>query len=246
MKNVMMVSVAMVVALTSVSIEAQNGKKPQVVSQPATAVFRCAVTDPADCPNTPSTLPVVPDGIRSDGLGAYAPPPGGTPSTTSGMWLDMSQEFSLILHGENGRSIRLDFATPLAPPTCGTACRKNFTSLTLNDVWMHTNMVNASGDTVDGGLTNIPVGGSSKARLKLTFEVIDNSGTLVGWAVRFNPDGFPGSDYVTVTRPAQNVWVVEATEFDRARLVSPGTRNHRGPLDEGTYAMPFRVVMTLP
>lgn len=50
---------------------------------------------------------------------------------------------------------------------------------------------------------------------------------------------------MTVTRLAENVWTVEASALDRARLVSPGS--HRpGPLDEGTYAMPFRIVMTVP
>ena len=94
-------------------------------------------------------------------------------------------------------------------------------------------------------MTTIPVGGSSNAHLKITFETVNAAGTVIPWAVRFNPDGFPGSDYVTVTRPAQNVWIVEATELDRARLVTPGGRPI-GVLDEGTSSMPFRVIMTVP
>lgn len=159
---------ASVTAITVATVEGQGKKKPPT-SRPGTAVFRCAVSDAADCPGI--ALSIVPDGIRSDGLGAYAPPPGGEPSGP-GVFLDSVGEFSLHYSGE-GRAVWLDFRNQIAAPSCGTACKKHFETLTLQSFWIHTNVVDATGNEVNGGLTTIPVGGSSKARLKVVFDTID-------------------------------------------------------------------------
>lgn len=63
------------------------------------------------------------------------------------------------------------------------------------------------------------------------------------WTVRFNSALFPGSTDVTVTRTAANAWVVEASASDVAELVSANIRGKAGTLNEGYYAMPFKMTV---
>jgi hypothetical protein len=60
---------------------------------------------------------------------------------------------------------------------------------------------------------------------------------------RFNPDGYPGSDHITVRRLSTTTWEIEATANDRAGLVS-GLR--RTLLIEGPFTMPFKAILALP
>ena len=87
------------------------------------------------------------------------------------------------------------------------------------------------------------VGQSSASRLKIAFNTLSPSGESIAWAVRFNPDAFPGSDHITVTRLSTTTWEIEATSADRAVLVS-GVR--RTQIIEGPFTMPFKAVLTSP
>jgi hypothetical protein len=65
------------------------------------------------------------------------------------------------------------------------------------------------------------------------------------YTIRFNPTDYPGSTYAWVRRTSLKQWVVFAGDSDIARLVSPGI-HHQGPLDEGSYQLPFEITFTLP
>jgi hypothetical protein len=53
---------------------------------------------------------------------------------------------------------------------------------------------------------------------------------------------YPGSDFVTVTRLATNMWEVEASATARAELVTEGLsgKNAGKMTHEGFYFMPFK------
>ena len=67
----------------------------------------------------------------------------------------------------------------------------------------------------------------------------------VTYTIRFNPTDYPESTHAHVRRDGQNAWTIYATDTDIARLVSPGI-HHQGPLDEGSYRIPFEITFTVP
>jgi hypothetical protein len=204
--------------------EAQKGKPTQPPSQPATLIFRCAFsTDPLD----PCPVGFVPDGVRSDTATPYA------------AVLDSLGEAYLQLSNGNGRFLWLDFRNG---PTRLPGARRFFDTLLLDDFWFHSNVVDSAGNEISGGLRSLTVGQSSAARLKITFNTISPAGESVAWAVRFNPEAYPGSDHITVRRLSDNGWELEATANDRAVLVS-GV--HKTFLSEGPFYMPFKAVLTV-
>jgi hypothetical protein len=205
-------------------IQAQKGKPPQPTSEPATLAFRCAFsTDPLDpCPGG-----FAPDGVRSDTVTPYA------------VVLDSLGEAYLRLVTGNGRFLWLDFRNG---PTRLPGARRHFDTLMLDDVLLHSNVVDSAGNEIAGGLRTLTIGQSSAARLKITFNTITPAGESVAWAVRFNPEAFPGSDHITVTRLSDKAWELEAAANDRAVLVS-GVR--KTFLSEGPFYMPFKAVLTV-
>lgn len=217
-------AIALAIVLVA-PMQAQKGKPPKNQAEPATLAFRCAFsTDPFDpCPEG-----FVPEGIRGDTHVPY------------NALLDVVGEASLMLSIGGGRFLWLDFRN--GPPRLPGA-RRYFDTLLLDDVWFHTNRVDTAGNEVEGGLRSLAVGQSSASRLKITFSTLGPSGEAFGWAVRFNPEGYPGSDHITVTRLSTTTWEIEATANDRAVLVS-GVR--RTFLSEGPFHMPFKAILTLP
>ena len=169
-----------------------------------------------------------PDGIRRDTPLSYA------------SLLDGLGEAYLGLNTGGGRFLWLDFRNG---PLRLQGDRRHFDTLMLDSLIFHTNMVDASGNEVSGGLRTLQVGQSSASRLKIAFNTLSPSGESIAWAVRFNPDAFPGSDHITVTRLSTTTWEIEATSADRAVLVS-GVR--RTQIVEGPFTMPFKAVLTSP
>ena len=212
--------------LVTATTEAQKGKAPR--EAPATIAFRCAFsTDPFDpCPGGGS----VPDGIRADTSGLY------------NAIIDSVQEASLVLAPGGGRFLWLDFRS--GPPQ-GPGDRRHFDTLMIDNSIFHTNAVDSTGAEVSGGLYSLAVGQVSSSRLKITFNTISPSGVSIAWAVRFNPEGYPGSDHITVRRLSTTTWELEATANDRALLVSGGTRRDPGTR-EGPFSMPFKAIVTSP
>lgn len=212
--------------LFTVTTEAQKGKPPR--NEPATIAFRCAFsTDPFDpCPGSGS----IPDGIRADTSGLY------------NAIIDSVQEANLFLAPGGGRFLWLDFRN--GPPP-GPGDRRHFETLMIDNSIFHTNVVDSTGAEVSTGLRSLAVGQVSSSRLKITFNTINPSGVSIAWAVRFNPEGYPGSDHITVRRLSTTTWELEATADDRALLGSGGTRRDPGTR-EGPFSMPFKAIVTSP
>jgi len=230
-------AVGILLTFQTSSIDAQKGGgKP--TSKPATGMFRCPGPD---CPVADPTGPiaVLTDGIRGDHFALpYAAADGAT--------IDTVGEFSLRLV-PNGRFLFLDFSN--GSPTCGAACRRNFTSIEIDSVNLalfHTNVINpATGGEAGNGVLSIPVGATWRSRLKIAFDTVDSGGQRIQWAVRFNPRDYYPSDHISVFRSSSTSWEVFATDSERAMLVSTCCRQ-KGTTNEGLYVMPFRLRVTMP
>ncbi len=209
---------------------------------PVTAEFRC----PADLATCPS-----PDKIQGDGLGPYrGTTPEGSATTQEGQAANMGGYFTegnlflFSLKSGLGRSISFNFDSGTAPCTAGTKCRKDF-SYAVTDVSLpggRTWPVDASGVDLPNGFMGISVGQTVNARILINFA--DPQGDPILWTVRFDPGLYPGSTYLTVTRTAENVWVIEANATHVAGLVSANTSGKIVKVNEGYYSMPFKITIT--
>lgn len=216
--------VVLLLLAASPLVPAIHAAKP-LPERPVTVTLRCAASVPDTlCPSDA----LLPDGVRSDGA-SYA------------ALLDASGELYLDLAAGGGRTLWLDFRNGPGP-SCPT-CRRDFDTLFLDHVLLHTNVVDASGVEVAGGLTSIPVGGTSASRLKIAFNRLNSTGQTVQWAVRFNPEDYPGSDHVTVRHTSTAVWEVEAVATDRAMLPSSLFRVKNSDQLEGPFYMPFKLTI---
>jgi hypothetical protein len=200
---------------------------------PVTAVFRCPET--VDC--------LMLDRIASDGLGPYQ---GATSGSEQGPYFDSASNLYFPLQPGLGRFVSLDLSAPLAAPPCAAKsnCRKNFVTALIDDSRPASivNPLDAAGSALPNGFLSIAVGQSARARYKLNFA--DPAGRSLLWTVRFNSAMYPGSTELTVTRTAIDTWVVEAGESDVAQLVSTTTSGKAVTINEGYYAMPFRLTVT--
>jgi len=225
MKPTRFLMIALAMGLVIPTLAAQKGKPSQPQTQAATLAFRCAFsTDAFD----PCPAGFVPDGIRRDTLSVYS------------ALLDGLGEAYLQLNAGGGRFLWLDFRNG---PQRLPGDRRHFDTLMLDSFIFHTNMVDANGNEVDGGLRTLAIGQSSASRLKIVFNTLSPSGESIAWALRFNPDTFPGSDYIRVTRLTSTTWEIEATAADRAVL---GSGVRRTQILEGPFTMPFKAVLTAP
>ena len=161
-----------------------------------------------------------------------------------GAKLDADGELFLVLTHGGGRTIWMDFRNGV-PTSCPT-CRREFDTLFVDDIVVHTNVVDVSGAPAAGGLKSIPVGAFSNARLKVAFNRLNASGQTVQWAVRFNPADYPESDFVTVRHLSTNAWEVEALATDRALLASNIYRKRGTDQIEGPFAMAFKMTVVSP
>ena len=88
----------------------------------------------------------------------------------------------------------------------------------------------------------ISVGQTVNARIYINFA--DPQGDPILWTVRFDPRLYPGSTFLTVTRSAENVWVIEANSTHVAGPVSANTSGKLVKVNEGYFTMPFRITVT--
>ena len=213
--------------LLAVPVMAQKGKPIRT----ATGTFRCPGLE---CPANQ----VIADAIQSDGMGAYG--------ESDGAAIDRVNEFALWLR-PNGRFLSLDFSNGVTP--CGTSCRRDFQTMEIDaskSAGFHTNVIDPiSGTEAKNGLMSIPVGATWPSRLKIVFNTQSPSGEEIAWAVRFNPRDYPPSDHLLVTRTSTTSWEVLATTDERAMLVSVCC-GQQGYVNEGLYALPFRLRITGP
>ena len=216
---------AMAVLLATVTEVRTAKPSPDI---PITVTYRCGISVPIaspvpDCPG--NGFPN--DAVRSD-------------SAPYESFLLSIRELQLIIQPPQERLLWLDFTN--GPPR-QTGGRRDFDTLLLNDVVMTTNVVNPLGQDAAGGLTSIPIEGTSESKVKIAFNRLNAVGQLIQWAVRFNPVDYPGSDFATVNRVSANEWVVEAFANDRAILESKISRKHGTDLSEGPFSMPFRLTI---
>ena len=160
---------AMAVLLATVTEVRTAKPSPDI---PITVTYRCDISVPIsspvpDCPGngTPN------DAVRGD-------------SDPYESFLLSIRELQLIIQPPQGRLLWLDFTN--GPPR-QTGSRRDFDTLLLNDVVMTTNVVNDLGQDAEGGLTSIPIGGTSRSKVKIAFNRLNAVGQLIQWAVRFNP-----------------------------------------------------------
>jgi len=211
---------------------------------PVTAEFRCPA-DPATCPS------LSPDKIQGDGLGTYrGTTPTGSATTQEGLAENMGGYFTeanlflFVLKSGLGRSLSFNFDGGTAPCTAGAKCRKDF-SYAVSDVSLpggRTYPVDAAGRDLPNGFMGIAVGQTVNARIYINFA--DPQGDPILWTVRFDPGLYPGSTYLTVTRTAENVWIIEANATHIAGLVSANTSGKIVKVNEGYFSMPFRITVT--
>jgi hypothetical protein len=237
-------------ALAPTLVAQKGGKpKPQPVDNPGTVVFRCngptaaAHTDANGAPDGSHCGPwTIPDGITGDGnpyvgVGVDA-------TSGSGPFLRSDGEFTMDIRAGDGRLISLNFENWVTLP--GAYSRKTFEFADLNAFHINTNVIIPNTeDIAPNGLLSIPVGGTWPTRIKAGWK--DAYGVL--YNIRFNPTSFPGSTHAWITRTADNSWILSASDRDIARLVSPGADvkgKPTGPVNEGSYAMPFELTFTLP
>lgn len=221
---------------------AQKGGKPKPVDQPATAWFRCNGPNPPDgaSPCGAEGGFVFSDSITGDG---------NTYRGDADLWtgtdafLRSDGEFALDLRSLGGRFAFLDFRHVVSAPT--GFHRKTFEQAALEQFHLNTNVLDANGQELSGGLTALIPGETRQARIKAYWT--DQYG--VSYTIRFNAAGYPGSTNVAVTRDGANQWTVEAFDWNIAQLVSPpesSTGKPTGPTDEGFYHMPFKITFTVP
>ena len=220
---------------------AQKGGKPKPVDQSATAWFRCNGPNPPDGPSPCGREGfVLSDSITGDGWTYVG---SGDLWTGTDAFLRDDGEFALDLRSLGGRFAYLDFRHVIAEPT--GFHRKTWPQTTLEQFHLNTNVLDANGQELSGGLTALLPGESRPARIKAYWT--DQYG--VSYTIRFNVAAYPGTTNVTATRDSANQWTIEAAEWDIAQLVSPPESSRgkpTGPTDEGFYHMPFKITFTVP
>ena len=207
------------VAATSEGLLAAKGKPPTPI--PVTVAFRC-----------PGPACSGGDRFMGDG-GSYA------------AQLDSGGNLGLSLESlGGGRTLSFDYTDCVSPCVTG---RRWFTAQTVtaaNSFWLHTSvLVPGTESETPRGFLDIPVGATWFSRIKFSYHVPGATGVDLGWGHRFNPF-FPGSTNLTVSRPGENLWLVEAGPTQTAWMVSVAGRKDGGEVFEGNYLMPFQLAVT--
>jgi hypothetical protein len=211
---------------------------------PVQAEFRCPLT--LGCTTQ--------DGIEGDSLGPYlGTTEDGSPTAQEGtVWASQSYFtegglFFFTVKPGRGRFVSFNFLQPIGVAPCASngSCRKNFTVVTTDSTphASRTYPVDALGTDLPNGFMSIPVDGSARARFFMNFA--DPSGRAILWTVRFDPNAFPGSTLLTVTRVAQGIWTIESGPSDISQLVSEATSKGKTvKVNEGLYTLPFKITVT--
>ena len=226
-RHVRWVLVLLCLSLTAIVNAQKGGKPPKQVDRPGTAVFRCLGPTAAthNPPGTSCGPWSVPDAITGD-------------AAVYNATLRSDGEFDLYTPITAGRIVFLNFESVISP----AVGRKNFNFADVPSIGLNTNVILPGTETVaSNGILSIPVGATWPTRIKGNWN--DPYGVL--YTIRFNPTDYPGSTHAQVTRHSDNSWTIFATTNEIARLVSPGSRQ-QGPLDEGSYLMPFEITFTVP
>lgn len=177
--------------------------------------------------------------------------------------LNTNREFRASLYGT--RFVALDFTELVAGSECVVGCFRTFDNLVEPQpnmyppegpyrVVMQTNVVDIDGVEVPNGLLGFAPGTSSYARFFVSFE--DPGGRDFHWSAIFNPNEYPGSNHVKVSRLDPCTWTIHATVTGADGNGSTGARaglrawsvrkGKNGNSDEGLFSMPFAMTFTAP
>lgn len=227
------------VAVAAVSIGSAHSQKkggaPRYSLVPVSADFRCPLA--SDCATAARI-----DRISGDGAGPYR----GTAGRNDGAYFTSTHDLWLYLTASYGRAVDLDFSDQIGTAPCATqgGCRKNFivARAATSDPPSITRVFDPTGVVLPNGFLDIQVGGSARGRFKFNFP--DPAGRALLWTIRFNPEFYPGSSELTVTRTSENTWDIEASVDDIAELVAVPTKGKATMTHEGFYTMPFKLTVT--
>jgi hypothetical protein len=121
------------------------------------------------------------------------------------------------------------------------------------------NLVDAEDNEIPGGIRDMPVGSTEKARFLVTLGACCDPGSVtrknpsgtVAFVLRYWP-AYQRAAYVNVTHPDANHWIIESIDADgaadvdglwddAARLIRTNGVN---PIYEDLWRMPFRMTVT--
>lgn len=157
--------------------------------------------------------------IRSDGLGPYIHKVDDVKAI-----IDALGDFDLDMNMAGGPAFRLlllDFSDPAS---------SNYNPPFISET------VDAYFATQDGGLMEMDVNSSKYMRLAVNF---------AGYFIRFNPNTYPDTTNIKVTRTSENSWEIEATApTDIGKLLKVKTVKGKLVLtDCGNFYLPFKVTI---
>ena len=192
------------------------------------------------------------DRIFSDGLGPYV-------DGTDGVSTRIRDTGGLLFNIGGPRWVGLDFSDRAEEPECGPDCNKDFvvteTTSESSGAAGGISAVDNFGDKLPGGLRGLIVGDTVRGMMKLgwgdepRWSVRFKLAHLPRWSTSIDPNIRSKTSYLEITRVAEDMWFIEAIDpsilsggGDRALLFSVRKRVY---LDEGTYFMPFCLVVTL-
>jgi hypothetical protein len=243
------------IAGLGIAVGAQ-GKKPKPPSKyPGIAEFRCAGGPTMDeCAAHPE------DRIRGPvdetypfiASGPDAPAGAGLFSGNSEMHISLDGgghgvysvdlDFSGMAHADSLRPCHATSAGCRFPTTLGPSALP----VTIQVAEIQSNVVNANGDEVAGGLFSIPVGGvGTTTRFRFGFQHPDDP--RIAWHLNFSSVHYAGATHASVRRTASCTWVFETDGDDRAGLWGWGNLSTRGKnvrTDEGLFVMPMKLTFT--
>ena len=172
----------------------------------------------------------IPDRIKSDGLGTYVDGQNGVRAV-----IDARGDFDLDTStaGPGGRTLFVDLSSCVS-----TSCNAPFATQDV-DAFMSTGV---------GGLPNMAQGSSTASSLAVNFVTPSTPNTQ--WFLRFNPNAYPGTSTVTVTRGSASTWTIEAVTGSTscgamAKLLSAPTTGKLILTDRGNFCVPFEVTVSL-
>ncbi len=213
----------------------------------ATGSFRCTAGVPDDAC-------VDPDRVRDDGGGAYST----LLASGEGSQLNSNGEYYLWFQtGGSTRFLTVDLSDQQAAADCDGNCYYQqawgtLPAIDIYDGWLRTNVVDAAGNELKGGLLALPCDGAAHdSRMLITFTNATQSSSTktVSMTLRWYPDAFDPSNFVKITRHGRTAFTIEAAG-GQAKAVLVGAALVRNKLQnsrtEGVFEMPFKLRVTVP
>jgi hypothetical protein len=194
----------------------------------ASILVLCGLTAMRSADKPPKEIPVTAtfrdypgDRIASDGLGPYIE---GVDDVYA--IIDVRGDFDMDTGGTPKvveRLLYLDFTSPA--------------SQYVNPPFLYGND-SAFMSTGVGDLPLMVVGSSVLSNLAVNFGAAGRC-----WFIRFNPEKYPGSTKVLITRLSEDTWEIEARLTDIAQLLSYSGKGKLVLTNEGYFNMPFKVTV---